>query len=72
MLTAAIAAFVYLRIAATMFMPAVEGTEMAPIAKVDLGTGIVIGFSCALTIVIGVAPGLLLGLAERATLLFIR
>jgi NADH-quinone oxidoreductase subunit N len=72
MLTAAIAAFVYLRIAATMFTPAGEGDQVLASSKVDLGTGIVIWFSCALTIVIGVAPGFLLGLAERATLLFLR
>lgn len=72
MLTAAIAAFVYLRIAATMFTPSQDGAEMAAIGKVDLGSGIVIAASCALTVVIGVAPGFLLGLAERATLLFVR
>lgn len=72
MLTAAIAAFVYLRIAATMFRPSQDGAEMAAIGKVDLGSGIVIAASCALTVVIGVAPGFLLGLAERATLLFVR
>ncbi len=72
MLTAAIAAFVYLRIAAKMFMPADEGDKISAIGKVDLGSGIVIGLSCALTVVIGIAPGFLLGLATRATLLFVR
>jgi len=71
MLTAAIAAFVYLRIVLTMFLPVEEG-EAAPPAPVraDPGTTIVIAVACALTVIVGVAPAALVHVAERATLLF--
>jgi NADH-quinone oxidoreductase subunit N len=69
MLTAAIAAFVYLRIVLTMFLPA-EGEEPPRPLRADPGTTVVIVVSCALTVLVGVAPATLLHLAERATLLF--
>lgn len=71
MLTAAIAAFVYLRIVLTMFLPVEEG-EAAPPAplRADPGTTIVIVVACALTVLVGVAPAALVHVAERATLLF--
>ena len=71
MLTAAIAAFVYLRIVLTMFLPVEEGEETPPTPlRADPGTAIVIVVSCVLTLFVGVAPALLLHVAERATLLF--
>ena len=69
MLTAAIAAFVYLRIVLTMFLPA-EGEEPPRPLRADPGTKVVIVVACALTVLVGVAPAALLHLAERATLLF--
>jgi len=71
MLTAAIAAFVYLRIVLTMFLPVEEGEETPPAPlRADPGTTIVIAVACALTILVGVAPATLVHVAERATLLF--
>jgi len=71
MLTAAIAAFVYLRIVLTMFLPVEDGEETPPAPlRADPGTAIVIAVACALTIFVGVAPATLVHVAERATLLF--
>ncbi|MFM7616315.1 MAG: NADH-quinone oxidoreductase subunit N [Actinomycetes bacterium] len=71
MLTAAIAAFVYLRIVLTMFLPVEEGEAAPPTPlRADPGTTIVIAVACALTVLVGVAPAALVHVAERATLLF--
>jgi NADH-quinone oxidoreductase subunit N len=71
MLTAAIAAYVYLRIVLTMFLPVEDGEAVPPAPlRADPGTTVVIAVACALTIFVGVAPATLVHVAERATLLF--
>ncbi len=67
LLSAAIAAFFYLRWAITLYSDDdVEGTRVA----VPLGTGLVIGFGTVATLVFGVWPGPLVTLAQHATILF--
>jgi NADH-quinone oxidoreductase subunit N len=67
LLSAAIAAFFYLRWAITLYSDDdVEGTRVA----VPLGTGLVIGFGTVTTLIFGVWPGPLVTLAQHATILF--
>ena len=67
LLSAAIAAFFYLRWAMTLYSDDdFEGTRVT----VPLGTGLVIGFGAAATLVFGVWPGPLVTLAQHATILF--
>lgn len=67
MLSAAIAAFFYLRWTLTIYADDdVEGTKVV----VPVGTGLVIGFGVATTLFFGIWPGPLVTLAQHATVLF--
>jgi NADH-quinone oxidoreductase subunit N len=67
LISAAIAAFFYLRWTLTLYADDdVEGTRV----EVPLATGLVIGLGVALTLVFGVWPGPLATLAQHATILF--
>ncbi len=67
LLSAAIAAFFYLRWAMTLY--ADETVEAARVV-VPRATGLVVGVGVAMTLVFGVWPGPLATLAQHATLLF--
>ena len=67
MISAAIAAFFYLRWAMALYSD--DGPEGARIAVPRL-SGIVIGFGVAVTLVFGIWPGPLVTLAQHATVLF--
>ena len=67
LLSAAIAAFFYLRWAMTLYA---DETVDAARVVVPRSTGLVIGSGVAMTLVFGVWPGPLATLAQHATLLF--
>ncbi len=67
LISAAIAAFFYLRWAMALYSD--DHLDAARI-RVPLPTGLVIGFGVAVTIVFGVWPGPLATLAQHATVLF--
>jgi len=67
LISAAIAAFFYLRWAMALYSN--DHLDAARV-RVPLATGLVIGFGVAVTIVFGVWPGPLATLAQHATVLF--
>jgi NADH-quinone oxidoreductase subunit N len=67
LVSAAIAAFFYLRWAMALYSD--DHLDAARV-RVPLSTGLVIGFGVAVTIVFGVWPGPLAALAQHATVLF--
>ena len=71
-IASAIAAFFYVRVIVLMFFsePVQDGPE---VVVPNVFTGTAVGLGAAVTLVLGVAPGLLLGLASHAaTQLFVR
>jgi NADH-quinone oxidoreductase subunit N len=73
MVTAVVAAFIYLRIILTMYAPA-EG-EVAPEGpriRVDAGTGIALALAATVILLLGVVPGPVLDFARDATQLLVR
>jgi NADH-quinone oxidoreductase subunit N len=73
MVTAVVAAFIYLRIILTMYAPA-EGEEApdGPRIRVDAGTGIALTIAATAILVLGVVPGPMLDFARDATQLLVR
>ncbi|MDQ3957122.1 MAG: NADH-quinone oxidoreductase subunit N [Actinomycetota bacterium] len=68
MLSSAVAAFFYLRIMVVMYMQ--ERDPAAPAVRVPVLSGGVIGLTAATTIVLGLAWGPLIDVAEKATFFF--
>ena len=64
MLTAVIAAFIYLRIVVSMYLadPTPEQTEQP--VRIPLSAGLAIGLSVAFTIVVGIVPGFIVDFAD--------
>jgi NADH-quinone oxidoreductase subunit N len=73
MLTAVVAAFVYLRIVLTMYAPAGgEDAPAGPRIRVDAGTGVALTIAATAILVLGVMPGPILDFARDASLLLSR
>ena len=65
MLTAVIAAFLYLRIIVTMYMGD-DATETAPLIRVPPSAAVGLGLTLAFTVVVGFLPGLVVDFARDA------
>ncbi len=74
MLSAVIAAYVYLRIVLTMYAPdETEGaSERGPRVAVDAGTGIALAIAAGAVLFLGILPGGMLDFAKHATQLLAR
>ncbi len=64
MLTAVIAAFIYLRIVVSMYVADPSEAQMEQPVRIPVSAGLAIGLSVAFTVVVGIVPGFVVSFAD--------